>query len=97
MANETTQAHTPGEYIASPRGEGDDWDIWTVDPEKLLATVYGDFDVTAAEGKANARLIAAAPDLLALLVRVKHELEYPDDFGDDLDAAIAKASQVPQE
>jgi hypothetical protein len=43
------------------------------------------------ETEANARLIAAAPDLLAALKAVKHGAEYEDELGDVIEAALSKA------
>ena len=55
-------SHTPGPWWACPPdGDGGNWEV--EDGYGHTATVYGD-DVPAA---ANARLIAAAPDMLAAL------------------------------
>lgn len=40
---------------------------------------------------AHERVRDAAPDLLAALLAVKHGAEYPDELGDIIDVAIAKA------
>lgn len=54
-------AHTPGPWWVCERGSyGPDWEV--EDSVGLTCKVYGD-DVPA---KANARLIAAAPDLYAV-------------------------------
>jgi hypothetical protein len=44
-----------------------------------------------AEASANANLIAAAPDMLAVLKLVKRFADYEDNIGIPLDAAIKKA------
>jgi hypothetical protein len=56
-------------------------------------------DLSAAENRANAALIAAAPDLLALVVQYRDDLKRPPS-GDSIyrrmeaiEAAIAKATQ----
>jgi len=62
-----TAKHTPGPWAAIPPGKGDNEnDLWEIhDGYGRTATVYGLPDEP--EIDANARLIAAAPDLLAAL------------------------------
>ena len=61
--------HTPGPWEAS---EGVPSDIWHVDmPDRQFSITVSrggdDWDMTVEEVQANARLIAAAPDMLAAL------------------------------
>ncbi len=109
MATETTTKHTPGPWavctwashmplsgwpseVCADDGEGDGTTICMFYKVDLY-----DFDRAAVE--ANARLIAAAPDLLAACEAALDELEYfhePQMTGTsgiirDLRAAIAKA------
>jgi hypothetical protein len=58
----TTTQHTPGPWQISADGQR----VLDSDGEGVLATVYG-AACADQDGAANARLIAAAPDLLAAL------------------------------
>jgi hypothetical protein len=63
--------HTPGPWkVAGPIGKG----IWITDEtcNNQIAVVYGENQTPEAE--ANARLIAAAPELLAACQHAKSEL-----------------------
>src|ERR1043166_1656060 len=52
-------AHTPGPWKAGPQG------LFVVAPRNRICTLYGNRDsINEAEQEANARLIAAAPELL---------------------------------
>ncbi|MCW7544863.1 hypothetical protein N7I30_13730 [Aurantimonas litoralis] len=102
----TTEAkHTPGPWLIR---EGFSTDTLEVYPRRdgkpeigswaELATVrsdYGNGDGDTAEGEANARLIAAAPDLLAALESLTANLDEGDFISltriDAAKAAIAKA------
>lgn len=101
----TKTKHTPGPWSVDPDFDAvDDGDYTREvfdDPEqRLVATVHGD---TAEEAAANARLIAAAPDLLeackaALAIFDERRDKYlprgisDDEFADTvLRPAIAKA------
>jgi hypothetical protein len=76
--------HTPGpwktvarNYPIADTGDYDGcWEVLTGDPKKPIVQIWGDSD----EDEANARLIAAAPDLLEALRRLL-------DSGDVRDAA----------
>ena len=63
MKNKTETNHTPGPWHIGGHNGGD-LIMATGDDEGVLATVYG---TTQNEYAANARLIAAAPELLAAL------------------------------
>lgn len=89
--NETTQ-HTPGEWNTR---EGH---IYSLDTGKTHAYVCY-YDADYAEDRANAALIAAAPDLLAAL---QHAANWGEGFADAAEkpdwldaarAAIEKATQ----
>ena len=83
----TQATHTLGPWQATEGGN-----VRTVaEPGWLVATVASTF-----RKQGNARLIAAAPELLAALERLLHQVEYmgaPDDHEDIIEAraAIAKA------
>lgn len=66
-------SHTPGPWRASPP---DDVDIyWEIDDcYGHAATVYGDGET----GRSNASLVAAAPDMLAILEDARSTLEALD-------------------
>ena len=95
--------HTPGPWeihrrkkfsfdIDAPNGDTQTGAVsW-----EALATVSGDEDAPAtnqAKGEANARLIAAAPDMLEALLEI---YSIPEGFSNDMrevaDRAIAKAT-----
>ena len=92
--------HTPGpwktvarNYPIADTGDYDGcWEVLTGDPKKPIVQIWGDSD----EDEANARLIAAAPDLLEALKDTLQLLEvYCGDFEEgtrkQARAAIAKA------
>jgi len=58
--------HTPGPEWWAGQTQGNGWGVWTVNG------CYSVLDHTAPgiDAKANARLIAAAPDMLALLEEI---------------------------
>lgn len=62
---EMTTKHTPGPWSVSKYG--DDYNITFNDAGNWLATVYYDDDPVAGRPEADARMIAAAPDLLEAL------------------------------
>ena len=69
-------SHTPGPWVAH---EGWPSDVWHVDmPERAYSVVVSradsDDEMTVDEVKANASLIAAAPDLLAAARLANQEL-----------------------
>ena len=70
--------HTPGPWHAEGVGVSQMTGVataYTIRSESgLLGTVFGSA-VNDSEQRANAHLIAAAPDLLALLVRIRDEEE----------------------
>lgn len=92
-ADEQVAQHAPGPW------ETDLVPLWYPWPESIgIMSADGAaiawLTSTASErprDEANARLIAAAPDMLAALEAVKRAADYPDELGDVIDAAIAKA------
>ena len=85
-----TEKHMPGPWQAKPTGPWDGWDGWSVEgaDEQVVCDVRGSqWDGTRA---ANARLIAAAPDLLdALCIAVSYMPQ--GDEQDRIADLIAKA------
>lgn len=87
MTTETKVTHTPGPWRDQPLSRRDPTpgvNIWITGPDGQVVATLPD----TAAGNANARLIAAAPDLLAALKL------YVEHFGDPLKVArpaIAKA------
>ena len=98
--------HTPGPWILSgPMGTGH---LHGREPEfrvyahrTLFLEVCADPDGYAhGENEANARLIAAAPELLETLREVRKQARHPDydwslDLQREVDAVIAKATGEP--
>lgn len=65
--------HTPGPWFIGRSGHGKPYQIETADG--LCVTKWGGISRPASqEGEANARLIAAAPDLLDALTQCRAEL-----------------------
>ena len=101
-------SHTPGPWEVHKAGKDkDEREITTPDGDGIAMVYYG-VDLywggadTRETDEANARLIAAAPDLLAALQKTvkNHErVTYPDDIPCDCDgcyegrAAITKATE----
>ncbi len=97
--------HTPVPWVYDDNEGFSQWGVWAGmtptgngAPGPKIATVHGD----SAEADANARLIAAAPELLEALIRLEAEL-VEDKYGDCYEpspfenlalarAAIAKAT-----
>lgn len=97
---ETAASHTPGPWTAIEPNSRESYgnDVWEVhDGYGRTATVYG----LDPEGPNNARLIAAAPDLLAACESIRNWSEAGGgDDNDEIEAAmglvrraIAKATQ----
>lgn len=106
--------HTPGPWVVNTAGTGDSKGRIVIDEIYVYAPDSGADDVAVAAdivnpltgqpSEANARLIAAAPDLIASLQEARQKLawfveSYPQDlavpeseFFQAIDAAIAKAT-----
>jgi hypothetical protein len=90
--------HTPGpwktvarNYPIADTGDYDGcWEVLTGDPKKPIVQIWGDSD----EDEANARLIAAAPDLLEAMISFTNSAyikkHHPKRYAAAM-AAIAKA------
>jgi hypothetical protein len=78
---------TPGPWHC---GKGDHWGREVRDSEGRGVAWCGQFPNELAH--ANARLVSAAPDLLALLIESQHSIG--GDWRERRDAAIAKATGV---
>ena len=103
MSTHTNAQHTPGPWTHTP---GQDT-VWANDGDTKVAKIEDLPWITLASGRrtsdsateeANARLIAAAPELLAIAEALARWEADPDHFGGDLAdiatkarAAIAKA------
>jgi len=85
-----TTKHTPGPWVAL----GDHYDecvrVFNGDNNQICVFRYGADPDRRVTAMATARLIAAAPDLLAALKRVSGSSVTPDDINSARDA-IAKA------
>lgn len=96
---EAKVSHTPGPWVVREQGPHGyiDQELCRYEviegngDEYVVAAIIGDVSELAEQGLHNARLIAAAPDLLEALREAKQGAEYPDDLGDIIDAAIAQA------
>ena len=58
--------YTPGPWVARPQGDANDWCLLTAD-DKWMAAFRQNGELMVARQEANARLIAAAPELLEAL------------------------------
>ena len=86
-----TDAHTPGPWVADEYPHGDCWQIKYGTHGNWLAEVMIDGDHKGAA--ADARLIAAAPDLLeALRLARDHFVNSKSACAEICDAAILKAT-----
>jgi hypothetical protein len=75
-------AHTPGPWT-DESGDGSKWGVFDADGRAVALAqqiVSLRVDVYQAERTANARLIAAAPDLLAALVECVVDMQATEDF-----------------
>lgn len=80
--------HTPGPWFVASRSAGAH-----VNADKSeVAWLRSYMGVQDEQIEANARLIAAAPDLLAALKLAKDHSELEDEVLDIVDAAISKAT-----
>lgn len=80
-------SYTPGPWEQMPGGLMGSLAVWNAEKSLVVATAGGR---TAIEALSNARLIAAAPDLLSALERLTHPMANDDDLQFALET-IAKA------
>lgn len=94
---EPAAAHTPGPWSVSA---GSIWATSQWGARVRIAPVDSHSPMNGIDSAANARLIAAAPDLLAaakyLMADLKHSYEPRVEALDKLEAAIAKATGADQ-
>lgn len=86
--------HTPGPWTLGRSGYNDNLQYRYViqSPTRLVANAFGVADEPAEEAEANARLIAAAPELLAAcLACLAREDIADDELGDVLRDAVGRA------
>lgn len=72
--------YTPGPWTAEPEEMSDGRGIAIVAPGEIVATILPEDGPADAQDYANARLIAAAPELLAALQRVAEIVTSGDNF-----------------
>lgn len=93
------QKHTPGPWATTTRQGSWDWLVYSLaDPNIEICQPFHDGTEFNEVGEANARLIAAAPELLAEAIELLRNAEYADGVAtvltqdcEALKAAIAKA------
>ena len=82
--------HTPGPWVFSFESTAPEWAIITTEGGSVIANVNADH-----RQEANVRLIAAAPDLFALVIRYRHETplgNQPHMIAHEADSVIARAA-----
>ena len=88
------QGHTPGPWTYGVPSPGANFSIYSTKMSIGRLGIASN-SKRAAEGEANARLIAAAPDLLAALKMVQRSTEWPtmeSETQDAVSAAISRAT-----
>ena len=86
--NTDTHTHTPGPWHPVTLGASPDHS-WAIDSELHEVARLSEWPDNQAEAEANARLIAAAPDLLAALQSLTHPMASDEDLSHAL-TVIAK-------
>lgn len=91
-AKQQQAQHTPGPWETSSNSDGD-WDVCGPDGGDMIADLKG-----CDNAEANARLIAAAPELLAALKGAEQIISVSDGHWqaalEKIRAAIAKAEEI---
>ena len=87
-----TAQHTPGPWIARPDPNSIMPDGWLTDD--WCIGIEGSIDKVAVCSACDARLIAAAPELLEALRKLHHALDECDMVHDDQRSAYANASAI---
>lgn len=86
-------AHTPGPWMVLPSVDRGQFCILTEHGNRIdIAVTYGS---SAVPREANAKLIAAAPELLEALIAVRDRKHTPD-LWEMVNAAITKATGAQQ-
>lgn len=87
-------SHTPGPWTIHGWGDGD-YEVNAASETVCNVPGFDDETVDVDKAEDNARLIAAAPELLAALkqclLRLRVDCEEDSDLREDAEAAIAKA------
>ena len=84
-----THTHTPGPWHPVTLGASPDHS-WAIDSELVEISRLPEWTDNQAEAEANARLIAAAPEMLEALQSLTHPMASDEDLQNAL-AVIAKA------
>jgi len=87
--NTHTHTHTPGPWHPVTLGASPDHS-WAIDSELVEIARLPEWPDNQAEAEANARLIAAAPEMLAALQSLTHPMASVQDLQNAL-AVVAKA------
>jgi hypothetical protein len=87
--NTHTHTHTAGPWHPVTLGASPDH-AWAIDSELVEIARLSEWPDRKAEAEANARLIAAAPEMLAVLQSLTHPMASEEDLQNAL-AVIAKA------
>lgn len=87
-----TQSHTPGPWAAFYKNKYDEWHVAIPIPGRTSTFSLFDDGVRSENPEADARLIAAAPDLLEALREVVRISDRKHDAWDAAKIAIAKAT-----
>lgn len=90
--------HTPGPWEACEPGDYGDFDgesrvVCSADPDDMRRIAVVHWSKHHPETDANARLIAASPELLDLAYQYLSDLRYPP-TGDSLQRRLERAAQV---
>ena len=84
-----THTHTPGPWHPVTLGASPDH-AWAIDSELVEIARLSEWPDNQAEAEANARLIAAAPEMLEALQSLTHPMASDEDLQNAL-AVISKA------
>jgi hypothetical protein len=91
----TKRAHTPGPWGIGDYDDGHECVIEASESKRMICECYEDGEEHTDEDRANARLIAAAPDLLDACKEVLRCAALPELWAAPIRAAIAKADGRP--
>lgn len=91
MSDANVMQHTPGPWRCFYKSKYDEWHVSVPMSQSTMKLALFDNGVKSENREADARLISAAPDLLAALQEVVAISERKHDAWDKAHAAIAKA------